>query len=206
VLLQEAQVVYRKHGLIKAGMSKAFFTDLVPGLVMAVLFGQLVLLALPLRLALGDAYSPAVAAGQVERLVVVGPATDWAALHPAIRARALVRGLALLEVPSLGPFTGVIEALARRETLRVMDISGHSEVQARVAVQGDVPAARRRLETLPGVRVMFEFRLPTLGRAEGAPGETSLSLELQAVHLLATVRAVRGMQGVTLSQIYDFWG
>ena len=62
--------MFQKQGLVKAGLSKAFMTDFVPGVVMALLFGQMILLALPIRLALGDSYSPAKAATQVERLLV----------------------------------------------------------------------------------------------------------------------------------------
>ncbi|CAK0856659.1 unnamed protein product [Prorocentrum cordatum] len=48
VLLQEASVVEAKLGFMKAYFSSAFITDLIPGVVMAVLFGQLQWLAAPL--------------------------------------------------------------------------------------------------------------------------------------------------------------
>ena len=57
ILYREVQVVREKHGLAKALLSQAFFTDLVPGIVMSVIFSQMVLLSLPVRAALGDEYS-----------------------------------------------------------------------------------------------------------------------------------------------------
>jgi hypothetical protein len=48
VLLQEASVVEKRLGAMKAYFSSAFITDLIPGVVMTVLFGQLQWLATPL--------------------------------------------------------------------------------------------------------------------------------------------------------------
>ena len=42
-------IVFEKHGMAKAVFSEAFLTDFVPGIVMALLFGQLSAMAYPLR-------------------------------------------------------------------------------------------------------------------------------------------------------------
>ena len=49
----------------------------------------------------------------------------------------LVAGLFILEVPSLGSFTEVIKALAQcgNNDLKILDMSGHSEVQVKVEEQ-----------------------------------------------------------------------
>ena len=209
VLLKEAKVVFQKQGLVKAGLSKAFMTDFVPGIVMALLFGQMILLALPIRMALGDSYSPAVAATQVERLLVAaGKMVKWEQVHPGIRATKLVDGLFMLEVPSLGSFTDVIKALAQcgNNDLKILDISGHSEVQVKVAAPRDEEQRmQQKLGLEAGTRVVFQFQLPTQGGPEEEAPETFLSLEVQAVHLLNLVRKVEGMKDLRLVQVYDFW-
>ena len=200
--------MFQKQGLVKAGLSKAFMTDFIPGIVMALIFGQMILLALPLRLALGDSYSPAVAATQVERLLVAGKQVKWDQVHPGIRATKLVAGLFMLEVPSLGGFTDVIKALAQcgNNDLKILDISGHSEVQVKVAVPKDEEQRiQQKLGLEAGTRVVFQFQLPTQGGPEEEAPETFLSLEVQVVHLLNLVRKVEGMKDLRLVQVYDFW-
>ena len=200
--------MFKKQGLVKAGLSKAFMTDFIPGIVMALLFGQMILLALPIRLALGDSYSPAVAATQVERLLVTGKQVKWEQAHPRIRATKLVNGLFMLEVPSLGSFTDVIKALAKfgNTNLKILDISGHSEVQVKVAAPKEKEQRmQQKLGLEAGTRVVFQFQLPTQGGKEEEAPETFLSLEVQAVHLLNLVRKVEGMKDLRLVQVYDFW-
>lgn len=200
--------MFKKQGLVKAGLSKAFMTDFIPGIVMALLFGQMILLALPIRLALGDSYSPAVAATQVERLLVTGKQVKWEQAHPRIRATKLVNGLFMLEVPSLGSFTDVIKALAKfgNTDLKILDVSGHSEVQVKVAVPKEKEQRmQQKLGLEAGTRVVFQFQLPTQGGKEEEAPETFLSLEVQAVHLLNLVRKVEGMKDLRLVQVYDFW-
>ena len=200
--------MFKKQGLVKAGLSKAFMTDFIPGIVMALLFGQMILLALPIRLALGDSYSPAVAATQVERLLVTGKQVKWEQAHPRIRATKLVNGLFMLEVPSLGSFTDVIKALAKfgNTDLKILDVSGHSEVQVKVAAPKEKEQRmQQKLGLEAGTRVVFQFQLPTQGGKEEEAPETFLSLEVQAVHLLNLVRKVEGMKDLRLVQVYDFW-
>ena len=200
--------MFQKQGLVKAGLSKAFMTDFIPGIVMALIFGQMILLALPIRLALGDSYSPTVAATQVERLLVASKQVKWEQVHPGIRATKLVTGLFMLEVPSLGGFTDVIKALAQcgNNDLKILDVSGHSEVQVKVAAPKDEEQRiQQKLGLETGTRVVFQFQLPTQGGPEEKAPETFLSLEVQVVHLLNLVRKVEGMKDLRLVQVYDFW-
>ena len=129
-------------------------------------------------------------------------------MHPGIRATKLVTGLFMLEVPSLGGFTDVIKALAQcgNNDLKILDISGHSEVQVKVAAPKDEEQRiQQKLGLEAGTRVVFQFQLPTQGGPEEKAPETFLSLEVQAVHLLNLVRKVEGMKDLRLVQVYDFW-
>ena len=42
--------MYQKEGIGKALFSMSFLTDFIPGIVMSLLFGQMILLAAPLKL------------------------------------------------------------------------------------------------------------------------------------------------------------
>ena len=57
ILYEEVQIVNEKHGIQKALFSEAFVTDLMPGLVMSFILGQVAAMALPLRFVWGDNYS-----------------------------------------------------------------------------------------------------------------------------------------------------
>ena len=67
VLIEEAKIVYEKLGPVKAFSSNAFITDLVPGIVMALMLGQVALLAAPVRSWIGNEYDEATL---VEEVVV----------------------------------------------------------------------------------------------------------------------------------------
>ena len=75
VLFQESSIVQRKLGMKKAFGSMAFVTSLVPGIIMALFFAQIKLLARPLlsipsSWGFGESYDEAQA---VEQLVVLRP-------------------------------------------------------------------------------------------------------------------------------------
>ena len=114
-------------------------TDFVPGIVMALLFGKMIFLALPLRLALQAWETPTKVATQVEQLLVVGKQQQvkWDQVHTRIKNIELVAGFFILEVPSFGSFTEDIKALAQcgNNDLKILDMSGHSEVQVKVDKQ-----------------------------------------------------------------------
>ena len=83
---------------------------------MAGLFGQLMLMAAPIKAVLGPDYSPEKVAGQVETLVVVarggGQPVDWGRVHRDLVATPVVPGLEEVTVPSLGQFTEVVRNIA----------------------------------------------------------------------------------------------
>ena len=61
----------------------------------------------------------------------------WDQVYTRIKNIELVAGFFILEVPSFGSFTEVIKALAQcgNNDLKILDMSGHSEVQVKVEEQ-----------------------------------------------------------------------
>ena len=210
VLFEEMKVVYSKHGLIKAGLSKAFLTDFIPGIVMSIIFSQLALLALPLRLALGDEYSEDSQATQYEQLILATK-SDWEDIDGII-ATSVVPGLYILEVPSLGKFTQALVDIAHNGgESQVLAISSHTEIQMRVSVetrqQGELTKVRLLLEEMEGVSVLFDYNLPVTGTAGDRRSEICLCVQVS--HLLQVIRQMEvqviGQHHPQIEQIYDFW-
>ncbi len=71
-LAKESSIVLNKYGFARAFASTAFVTDIVPGVVMSFLVGQMQLLAYPLLWALGDSYEGQEDASQYEGVVMGG--------------------------------------------------------------------------------------------------------------------------------------
>ena len=222
VLMGEFSAVRERHGLGRALFSEAFVTDAVPGAAMALLFAQLQLLALPLRLVLGDDYTTDNLRNQKEELVVLRrqndeggerqhlPAFSWKMLGFDCTVRPLVSGLELVTVPSLGSFTSVMLALADLppETLRILLISGHSKVQVRVTIASSCGTedALTWLRGLEGCQVVLKFRLPRTSARGASPPSTSVAVVVKVPFLLKTLQAMQEREGMEVYQVYDFWG
>ena len=223
-------MVFKKEGIGKAILSEGFLTSFIPGIAMSILFGQLMLMAMPLKLAqpsdyasLGT-YSKKTLQTQKEKLVVVGKKNrdlkEWNEVDSNIGpVTNLVSGLSVLVVPSLGYLTPTLQkiALACPDVL-IIRISSNKEVQVRVSTknvdivsQEDEEKIEKELvEQLNqlfgnGVKVMFHYKLPTVG---GAPGEYNtlfISLCVQVEHLLELMRALHQNETIEIDQVYDFW-
>ena len=132
-----------KHGIAKAIFSEGFMTSFIPGIVMAQLFAQMSLLALPIHSYLGEDYSPELLATQFEHLVVLSIDRNdqkWKEIHPDIKAETIVPGLYMLKIPSLGKFTNVLKNLASHtsnDDMKILTISSHSAVQMKVSFSVD---------------------------------------------------------------------
>ena len=208
------RIVLENHGIVKAGLSAAFLTDFIPGVVMSLLFGQLASLALPLRAVLGDEYSLDKMASQFEDLVVTSnkkSVEDWTEVGVDIIAEKIVDGLFVLKVPSLGKFTDIIINLALDcEDTRILTVSHHTEVQVKLSittVREEYERMKVRVEHIPGVDVKFDYTLPTVGRDPDYSMPHFLALGVAVPQLLAAVRELVKMEqaGVQIDQIYDFW-
>ncbi|CAE8659898.1 unnamed protein product [Polarella glacialis] len=208
-LFQEAGIVSKLHGQKKAFLSMGFFTSLVPGLVMASLFGQLQLLATPFLMlgsesGFGDSYDES---KMVEQLVVQVPSTDlqpkWKELDSRIQAEIqVVPGLHVLKVPTFRALTEVLCLVAKAlPHARVLEISNQRHVQMRVELRDHEPQLRQ-LAALTGCEVMFKFKYPTDGSCQ--PPTTSVSLCIAVPYLLATIRFCNRI-GVEVRQVFDFY-
>ena len=210
ILFQEMKIVYQKHGLVKAGFSGAFFTDFVPGIVMSVVFGQLGLLALPVRAVLGDEYSADSVASQYEEAILV-TSEAWEDLEDEnIFGTQIVEGLYMLKLPSLGHLTDAIISIAcGTENNKLLTVSSHTEIQMRVSTPGEnAEKMKLTLGQEHGVELMFDYKLPETGAEESS--RRQLCLCVQIPNILEIVRKIGKTEPykeqLQIEQIYDFWG
>ena len=209
-------IVFEKHGMAKAVFSEAFLTDFVPGIVMAMLFGQLSAMAYPLRAVLGDEYSPELLASQFEHLIVISidrSSKEWKEIDPDINAETLVQGLYILKVPSLGKLTKVLQNLAiKSNDTKILTISSHSEIQMKISIESknieDYDKKISRLQHLYGATMKFDYILPTVGEnSKCTTLPRFVALEVTVPQLLAIIRKIKKFEkeGISIEQIYDFW-
>ena len=208
ILYQEMKIVYEKQGIVKAGFSWAFFTDFVPGIVMSFIFGQLGLLALPIRAVLGDEYSEESMASQYEEAILVSR-DGWEDLENSdIHATKIVDGLYMMKIPSLGNFTDAILTIAQEtQNNKLMTISSHTEIQMKVSVaRENFEKLKLSLDQERGVKVMFDYKLPETGTEED--NIRHLCLCVQVIHLLDIIRKIQSDRNNSykIEQIYDYWG
>ena len=230
VLQKEVAIVYKKEGMGKAIFSNSFLTSFIPGIVMSILFGQMMLFAEPIKLALPSQYTPQgtyskkLLQTQKEKLIVIGSKKrlpkEWGKVDENIGAVInLVPGLSVITVPSLGFLTPTLRKIALSfPDVQILKISDYKEVQVRVSTknlninpeQGELIekelVEQLRLIYGDGVEVMFRYRLPTVG---GAPPEVVplyISLCVKVEHLLDLIRTLQDNENLKIDQIYDFWG
>jgi hypothetical protein len=111
-LVNEAGIVNKRFGPKKAFGTMGFVTSLVPGVIMALFFGQIQALALPLlsmpeNSGFGESYDTS---KMVEQLVVMRPADakdlDWHKIDERIsNVRCPTKGLYIMSVPTFKPLT-----------------------------------------------------------------------------------------------------
>jgi len=213
-LYKECMIVLEKHGAQKAFFSMAFATDAVPAIAMSLLFGQMELMALPLKTNFGEDYTNA--ADRTEQIVIKtdGP-VNWANVDRRIQSNEILpgQGLYTLDVPTFKKMTEVIENIAIRVPLaRILQISNNNEVQVRVSVPAIMSPSGvaaenegviRQIEALPGVERMFDYKFPTDGD-ENKPSDTQISLCVKMPYLLSAIRRLQTMSA-KVEQIYDWW-
>jgi len=203
VLFKETEIVAGRHGGLQAAlMTEGFFTDLVPGLVMSVIFAQLSALAQPCCLALGSTNNEACF---VEELVAMAPHDfDWGAVDSAIQVvRRVGESLWVLRVPTFKPLTRVLSSLAGHACVELLLVSNHNEVQVKIVAQ---PAQAKQLEILKheslslGVKMLLEFSMPKVG------SETPRLQAAFAVDVPALLHFLRACDKLNLKerQVYDF--
>ena len=129
----------------------------------------------------------------------------------------IIRGLYEITVPSLGYMSPILERIASNfPDVTLLRISNHDEVQVRVALYGKEEVDRQELVynirhglQTPKVQYMFEYMLPTLGKAPQVENSGGLPLyvvlAIRPPYLLQFIREIEQMEHASLDQIYDFW-
>jgi len=210
VLSKETNIVASRNGWFTAVASTAFLTDLVPGIVMSILFAQMTAIAYPLRKFVGESYDES---RLIEELLIAAPRRiDWStSVDKRIVLRSeLANGLVVLSVPTFKPFTEVMLTIAEKvPSATVLQISGQSVIQVRVeVVDGSISATREVIEnvkTLTGCELLFQFKYPTSGIAD-REARVQLALAVQTVSLLSTIRYCQDRaNGIDIVQLYDFF-
>jgi hypothetical protein len=183
-------------------MSSGFLTDLVPGIVMSILFMQMNALAFPLKKIIGTEYDES---AMVEEVVVMAPAAaEWVKLLPSIRhLNTIHSGLYSIKVPTFKPFSETLVQLAHTcPAATIVQISNQHVVQVRLKANA-FPDAEAVCNAQPGVSVKFKFQLPVIGQTT-EPVHLSLAVEVQS--LLAFLRTISSYGSrLELVQIYDFY-
>ena len=196
---------------------------------MSVLFGQMMMLAAPLKFALSSnfteqgAYSRKALQSQKEHLVVITnkdrKISDWHELDENIGpVENLVPGLYCVTVHSLGSFTPTLRKIALSfADAQILRISDYADVQVRVSIKNvdktshnaekiekELVEALRQIHG-DGVQVMFQCSLPTVGKAPPEMVPLLISLCVKVEHLLGLIRTIQVIENLELDQIYDFW-
>ena len=171
---------------------------------MGILFGQLQLLALPLKAVLGEAYADP--AQMVEQLVVLTGEhePDWLALDDRITEPVrLIPKLYTIEVPTFKAMTEILLKLSTDPSLQVLQISNQDQVQVRAEIHPDqAEQGIRLLQEKRGCEVMFDYAFPTDGSQNAV--WTTVSLCVEIPYLLGLLRFCT-KHGIAVKQIYDWW-
>ena len=158
VFQRECRIVQDKYGMIQAYGSIPFLIDLVPGIVMTILFGQLKLFAIPCQMAFPNGYDDD-KTNFLEEVVLhlptmmndsEGGISNWTEYLKAtlderiVKAKPLPNNFMVCSLPPFRAFGEILEKIAiRYPSSRVFQISNQFEVQVRIAADATKPRKRR---------------------------------------------------------------
>ena len=213
VLFKTVNVVAEKKGFMAAIADQGFMIDAVPGIVMALLFGQMQLLALPVKASLGDSYDPS---KLVEQLLIMVPGKfNWAHVDKRIVPLAeFDHGLSVLQVPTFKPFTEVLVNIANEVPGAVLvQVSNYSVIHVKMEVDSNrLDATLKQFASVKGVTVNFDFKYPSVINKPQVAGEpvsidpVYVSLTVQIPALLNFIRRCESWKSsAKIFQIYDFF-
>ena len=218
MLKVECGVVERDFGSQRAFASMAFLTDAIPGVVMAFIFGQLSLLAVPLKLAQPANYEGFDKETFCEEIVCVGITSedveefggDRATKVRSVVGREGEEIAVVFEVPPFKAMGEVLEAIAvRKRGARVIEISGLSFVQVRVSTGEDGGEQWfKDGRAGAGVELIGRYQFTIDNNKPDVKGRVQLAFKVNVTSLLNFIRFVTGLHkaGAKLEQVYDFWG
>jgi len=230
VFRQQCQIVQRKYGILTAYSSEAFFVDFIPGLVMSFLFGQLQLLAVPLKMMTPpDGYAGLDQGKFLEEILLH---VHLPMLNDDLKffkdevdgniskVRLLPGNFVIITTP---PFKAMGEVLMRVATrfpaARVFQISNQQEVQVRIsrthsddtdrADANDHDQDLERISALPRVERLMQYQFPNTNLSDGAAAIKRMKrhycFQVHCLSLLDVVRTCRLLPTHEVEQIYDFW-
>jgi len=205
VLFKEFGKVSQKTGVMQALADQGFITDLVPGVVMSLILGQMWLLAFPLRKLVGEQYD---AAGLHEKLLVLSPyKSNWSQIDPRIQnVKSLGHGLFTFQIPTFKLFTDVLINLARKSPLTtILSISNNVSIQVKLETPSNhLNSILKKLETFgEDAKVNFTYNLLPPDCKEKLPQQISVDVLIQS--LIPFIRFIDQHDNVSIVQIYDFY-
>jgi hypothetical protein len=211
VMFKEAAIVNEKHGARDAYASMALITSLVPGIFMAVMFGQMNLAGMPVKAVFGEqagttAEDMAEMRGMpLEEQLVLKTGSEeprWSEIDPRIEdVVQVVPGLYTLIVPTFKPMGEILIKLAQEEELQLLQISNQSQVQVRVELRE--PDQLEALKEEVGCEVLFDYKFP-LDKFGNRDTATSAALCVDIPYLLQVIRMCHKLR-VEVKQIYDWY-
>lgn len=230
VFQQQCNIIQEKYGFIAAYGSFPFLTDLVPGIIMTILFGQLRLLAIPLELAFPNGYDNDKMNFR-EEIVIHLPrnheiTNNWdthlkSSLDERIlEVKLLPNNFMICSVPPFKTMGEILEKIAIRfPSARVFQISNQYEVQVRVSfwasrsphVNGKHEDDLQELLSIAGIKRKMEFQYPNTRKGhvhtstQNEQSKINYSLEVHCLALLDVFRFCNIHPNFEVDQVFDFW-
>jgi hypothetical protein len=199
--LQEAQYCVRTFGIKKALGGMAFLTDVIPGIFMLFMFGQMQVMALPLRAYLGSTnYNPSTL---IEQFVVkTGHAEpDWNEIDARITdVIQIIPSLYTVIVPTFKAMTEILLKLSCQADIQILQISNQDKIQVRVMLRDE--EQKRALAGKEGCAILMEYTYPVDGTGKAPPKQVALCVE---VPFLLDVIRFCAEHGIRVCQVYDFY-
>lgn len=183
-LKKQCEIVRQKYGYIAAYSSLAFVTDLIPGIVMSFLFGQLKILSIPLQMALPNDYSALDQTRLMEEILLhvplesVGNKTkvnNWDEFFKAnvdsriLKIKVLPSSFIIVSSPPFKVMGEILKKVAIQfPSARVFRISNQDEVQVRISMRNATTnnldeggnSELQRIISLPGVKKVMNYIFP----------------------------------------------
>mmetsp|Transcript_6374 Transcript_6374/g.9373 ORF Transcript_6374/g.9373 Transcript_6374/m.9373 type:complete len:1657 (-) Transcript_6374:302-5272(-) len=234
VFRQQCNIIEEKYGIIQAYASMPFLVDLVPGIVMTLLFLQLKLFAIPLQTAFPDGYDND-KSRFLEEVVLHLPlnlddASDLDGYLKSdlddriIKATPLPNNFMICSTPPFKAMGEILEKIAILfPSARVFQISNQFEVQVRVSLehsqsgqpaieaQGQNEADLQMILLTPGVKLKMTYHYPSTKKGHvhtdsfHLPSKTYYCLEVHCLALLDVFRTCNSLPSHKVEQVYDFW-
>ncbi len=230
VFQKQCNIVQEKYGMIQAYGSWPFLIDLVPGIVMSVLFSQLKLFAIPIQIAIPDGYEKD--ANFHEDVVLHLPlnlnrVVDWDEYlkttldNRILKAKPLPNNFMVCSLPTFKTMGEILEKISIRfPSARVFQISNQFEVQVRLSLnrsqsnesgaeqqEEQYEADLQRILSTAGVELKMSYHYPNTRHSSGAaskPEKTFYSLEVHCLALLDVFQICNLLPNHKVEQVYDF--